>query len=252
MAIVLVTGGFDPLHDGHINLINQASLMGRILVVGLNSDAWLNRKKGQPFMTWEQRRAVLESLRYVTSVFKFDDTNDTAIDAIQTIQALWHGEQILFANGGDRGMYNTPEYERFKDNPQIEFAWGVGGDFKQASSSDLLCKWAQPPKVGRPWGWWRVLSDEPGSKVKELTILPGRSLSMQRHRMRDEVWTVVEGSCTIVLGMREVVLKPDGNSLTIRAETWHRAFNPHDVPCQVVEVQRGYSCDENDIERMPQ
>ena len=78
MKIVLITGGFDPVHSGHIDYISAATKLGDQLVVGVNSDAWLTRKKGRPFMSWADRLAVIRNIRGVTWTVQFDDSDDSA------------------------------------------------------------------------------------------------------------------------------------------------------------------------------
>ena len=118
--IVLVTGGFDPLHSGHINYFKAARLLGDELWVGLNSDAWLARKKGQHFMPWEERGMIVKNLWMVDRVIRFKDLDDTACDAIH--KALSVGaEHIVFANGGDRQEDTTQEQAFFGNAPNIEF-----------------------------------------------------------------------------------------------------------------------------------
>lgn len=140
--IVLVTGGFDPLHSGHIKYFRAAKLLGDHLVVGLNSDAWLTRKKGKPFMPFEERAAVIEELSSVDEVIEFNDDDNTACDAIELILSTkapsW---QLIFANGGDRINTNTPEYIKYKKHPDVKFRWNVGGSDKVNSSSWILKQW---------------------------------------------------------------------------------------------------------------
>jgi D-beta-D-heptose 7-phosphate kinase/D-beta-D-heptose 1-phosphate adenosyltransferase len=107
--LVLITGGFDPCHSGHIEYINAAKKLGDYLFVGLNSDDWLTRKKGKPFMPWTERHIILSNLRNVDDVFAFDDSDNTAIDAIRRIREENPDQTIIFANGGDRTKENIPE-----------------------------------------------------------------------------------------------------------------------------------------------
>jgi cytidyltransferase-like protein len=249
MKIVLVTGGFDPLHSGHIEYFKAAKQLGDILVVGLNSDEWLTRKKGQPFMPLEERRAIVSHLAVVDSTIEFKDDDNSSIDAILKLRTIFPEAHIIFANGGDRTANNIPEMV-FDD---IEFVFGVGGENKMNSSSWILREWKQP-KTLRPWGYYRILHDVPGTKVKELTVEPGKSLSMQRHKHRAEYWLVSEGRCAVEQRM------PNGYQLpTVELDTlsqvvipmndWHRLYNPFDVPCRIIEVQYGTVCIEEDIER---
>lgn len=249
MKVVLVTGGFDPIHSGHISYLNHADHLGEFVVVGLNSDEWLSRKKGQPFMPWQERMVVLDNLHMVDRVIDFDDSDGTACDAIRKVKEMFPNDEIIFANGGDRTKDNIPEMV-FND---VEFVFGVGGENKANSSSWILQEW-KAPKTKRPWGYYRVLHEVPGMKVKELTVNPGQSLSMQRHNSRAEYWIVSEGQCLVNLMMPSGYNLPSKElkkheALRIPVTEWHQLTNPFDVPCKIVEIQYGESCDESDIER---
>jgi cytidyltransferase-like protein len=249
MKIVLVTGGFDPLHSGHIEYFNAARELGDKLVVGINSDAWLERKKGRAFMPWLERATIISALHNVDRVISFNDDDNSATDAIRKVQEIFENHSIIFANGGDRHANNIPEMLI----PDVLFKFGVGGENKANSSSWILDEW-KAPKTIRPWGYYRVLHEVPGMKVKELTINPGEKLSMQRHNSRSEYWIVSEGKAILNSRM------PGGYSLpalklvthasyTIPKRDWHQLTNPFDIPCRIVEIQYGDSCTEDDIER---
>jgi mannose-6-phosphate isomerase-like protein (cupin superfamily) len=133
----------------------------------------------------------------------------------------------------------------------VIFEFGVGGTDKKNSSSWILEEY-KAPKIERPWGYYRVLHEVPGTKVKELTINPGQNLTMQRHWDRDEHWHVAEGACTVdfedATTKSHVKLKKH-DQFTIKAECWHKLHNPTDTPCKIVEIQYGITCVEEDIER---
>ena len=139
MRVVIVSGGFDPIHSGHIEHFKEARKLGDILIVGLNSDEWLTRKKGKPFMPIEERMAVIRELRMVDSAVPFNDDNNSSIDLIKKALVLF--DDVLFANGGDRTQDNIPEIDEFDKDPRVQFAFGVGGSHKQNSSSWILKKW---------------------------------------------------------------------------------------------------------------
>ena len=126
MKIVLVTGGFDPIHSGHIEYFNAAKALGDKLIVGVNSDNWLARKKGKAFMPATDRIRVIESLKMIDGVILFDDSDNTAIEAIKNVKMLYPTDQIIFANGGDRIATNVPEISV----SDVLFKFGVGGDTK--------------------------------------------------------------------------------------------------------------------------
>jgi len=247
--VVLCTGGFDPLHSGHIEYLKAAKALGNVLIVGVNSDAWLIRKKGRAFMPGPERVAIIENLKCVDGVILFNDDDDTALEAIHNVKTLYPNSQIIFANGGDRTQDNIPEMT-IKD---VEFAFEVGGEDKKNSSSWILEEW-KSPKTIRPWGYYRVLYEVPGTKVKELTIEPGKTLTMQRHYDRTEEWMIADGRCMVeqyTLPSNQSIQLPLVKHQThhISVEQWHRLFNPHDKPCKIVEIQHGIACDEDDIER---
>jgi cytidyltransferase-like protein len=249
MTIVLVTGGFDPLHSGHIDYFDDAKKLGDKLVVGLNSDDWLTRKKGRPFMPFEERYSVLSSLKMVDEVISFDDSNDSATDAInKTLSMYPSSESIVFANGGDRVQGNIPELEHFTNNLRVMFAFGVGGDNKKNSSSWILEEW-KAPKTIREWGWYRVLEEQKGYKIKELVIEPNKELSMQKHKYRNEHWYVLKGSCIIDRRSGVVENLSLFGTTTIFSGQWHKAINVKNERCHVLEVQTGSICEEWDIER---
>jgi D-beta-D-heptose 7-phosphate kinase/D-beta-D-heptose 1-phosphate adenosyltransferase len=136
MKVVLVTGGFDPIHRGHVSYIRAAKELGDILVVGLNSDQWLSAKKGIFFMGLDDRWSVVEEFSSVDVVIEFDDSDGTAKDAIKACLELFPDAVIVFANGGDRTEGNIPEMDI--DSDRVEFIFGVGGEDKKNSSSWIL------------------------------------------------------------------------------------------------------------------
>jgi cytidyltransferase-like protein len=253
--IVLVTGGFDPLHSGHIQYFKRAKELGDVLYVGVNSDEWLTRKKGRPFMPLDERLRIIQELRMVDYTIKFNDNDGSARNAIKLVREMHPKDRIIFANGGDRTQDNIPEMDvnddlRYKN---VEFVFGVGGTDKVNSSSWILEEW-KAPKTKRPWGYYRVLHDVPGMKVKELTVNPKSSLSMQKHKKRSEYWIVSEGSC-VVNSMTDngYFLPPTNLNIHedhyVPVKEWHQLQNISNTPCRIVEIQYGEDCDESDIER---
>ncbi len=249
--IVLITGGFDPLHSGHIAYFKAAKALGDILVVGINSDAWLTRKKGAPFMPYVERSSIVRSIVGVDFVIDFNDSDNSANHAIQMVRMSYPQDTIIFANGGDRTALNIPEMNIKDDN--LIFKFGVGGEDKSNSSSWILQEWKNP-KTERPWGYYRVLYEVMGTKVKELTVMPGQSLSMQRHNNRAEFWHIAEGQVlvqSIMSGgyqLPSVVLETH-DTHTVPKHEWHQLTNPFTVPCRIIEIQHGTECSEDDIER---
>lgn len=252
--IVLVTGGFDPLHSGHIAYFKEAKKLGSKLIVGVNSDDWLVRKKGRPFMPGEERIAIIEALEVVDEVITFNDSDGSATDAIRKVRKKFPNTEIVFANGGDRTPDNIPEL--FDDDTgELTFAYGVGGEDKKNSSSWILDEW-KAPKTERKWGYYRVIHEyDNHTKVKELAVPPGEKLSMQRHKERSEHWFVAEGTATVYTLDSSTDIELYGvfekhRSLHIPVGTWHQLANEHDTDLKLVEIQYGTNCIEEDIERV--
>ena len=127
---VMVSGGFDPVHAGHIRMIRDAANFGDVIVIA-NSDNWLFRKKGFVFMSFDQRAEILNAIKGVILVDSVDDADGTVCEAIRRHNPSY------FANGGDRRKTNTPEVDVCSEL-EIKLLWGVGGDKKLASSSELV------------------------------------------------------------------------------------------------------------------
>jgi cytidyltransferase-like protein len=246
MKIVLVTGGFDPIHSGHLAYFKAARTLGDRLVVGLNSDEWLTRKKGRPFMPLHERMAVVGNLVMVDEVVTYNDDDGSSAEAIRAVRSLYPDADIVFANGGDRTPKNIPEMS--VQDSCLTFAFGVGGEDKRNSSSWILQEW-KAPKTERPWGYYRVLHDVPGMKVKELTVNPGASLSMQRHWLRSEYWIVQDGVAVVNGIDRAPKTLYKYQEHHVPHLEWHQLTNPFSVPLKIVEIQYGERCVEEDIER---
>ncbi len=127
---IMVSGGFDPVHAGHIRMIRAAAKYGDVIVIA-NSDNWLHEKKGFVFMDFDQRAEILNSIKGVVLVDSVDDSDGTVCEAIRRLRPDY------FANGGDRGKHNTPE-QNVCDELGIEMLWSIGGDEKVAASSELV------------------------------------------------------------------------------------------------------------------
>lgn len=254
MRVGVISGGFDPLHKGHISYINQAKSHCDILVVGCNSDEWLTRKKGRPFLNYEDRVAIVQSLQNVDHVIDFDDGDDSSFDLIKSVRSLYKVDDILFMNGGDRTKENIPEEIKCKEHgfDNVKFLFGIGGEEKMNSSSWILSKWDKPI-TERKWGTYKILDSNGHWKVKELSFDVGKSLSDQRHFDRDEHWHIVKGTIKMMLEMPngDTIAQTyrAGDSIDIMAGTWHKAINIGDEDAKVIEVWVGSTLLESDIER---
>jgi D-beta-D-heptose 7-phosphate kinase/D-beta-D-heptose 1-phosphate adenosyltransferase len=128
--IVCVSGGFDPIHIGHVRMILDAAKLGHVIVIA-NSDEWLLRKKGYVFMSYEERQEILYAIKGVVDVVEARDDDNTVCESLR------HLNPHIFANGGDRGDRNTPEMDVCKEL-SIQMVWGMGGNDKPQSSSWLI------------------------------------------------------------------------------------------------------------------
>ena len=134
--VSLVTGGFDPIHSGHIAYFERAKDLSNYLVVGLNTNEWLTRKKGQYFLPWIERAEIIRHLDMVDAVVSWEDDDDSACGAIA--KCLEISEKVIFCNGGDRIKSNIPEVMGYSDDPRVEFKFAIGGEDKMNSSSWIL------------------------------------------------------------------------------------------------------------------
>lgn len=141
MTVSIVSGGFDPLHVGHIELFNRARKYGEPLIVILNSDSFLKKKKGKAFMPFEERKIILENLSAVDLVVRSIDVDNTVCRTLEELSNLrtilpngepW--EKLYFCNGGDRtNGTNTPEHTTC-ERLGIESVYGLGDKIQSSSS----------------------------------------------------------------------------------------------------------------------
>ena len=134
--VSLVTGGFDPIHSGHISYFKRAKDLSNYLIVGLNGDPWLKRKKGQYFQSWTERADIIRHLDMVDAVISYNDDDDSSCEGIA--KCLDIAQTVVFCNGGDREKTNTPEVDKYGENPRVQFKFGIGGSDKMNSSSWIL------------------------------------------------------------------------------------------------------------------
>lgn len=134
--IIILSGGFDPVHKGHVRMIQSAAKNCNLLIVGVNSDAWLRRKKKKEFMQCSERKEIISAFEGVAEVLSFDDTDNSASDLIRKIRKSYPSSLIAFGNGGDRVQDNVPEVQTCLEC-NVEMIWNIGGE-KIQSSSDLI------------------------------------------------------------------------------------------------------------------
>ena len=250
MKIIIVSGGFDPLHSGHIAYFKSAKELGDKLIVALNSDDWLINKKGKFFMPFLERKTIIENLSCVDLVIDFeDDELGSATNALIKIKGMYPDDELIFANGGDRNKENIPEMS--VDNIRFEFS--IGGDDKKNSSLWILKNW-QYYYEERLWGSFYNLFEEEQVKVKELIVSPGKGMSFQKHFKRSEIWMVSKGSCIVNYSHNDPDQKQNiqlnqFDHYLVPVGEWHQITNPFKETCHLIEIQYGKECVEDDIER---
>jgi len=251
MKIVVVSGGFDPIHSGHIAYFKAAKLHGDKLVVAVNSDQWLKDKKGKFFMPFSERANIILNLGVVDEVIDFeDDEHGSCSLGLKKIKNQYPDDEIIFCNGGDRKKSNIPEMN-IKD---ITFKFGVGGNDKLNSSSTILKNWNYESEK-RVWGNFYNLFQDKGLKLKELILDPHKEMSFQRHFKRNEIWFISKGSCEVqwseTAPENQIKIKLDTEEVFhVKVGNWHQIINPFDVPCHIIEIQYGEETNEEDIERL--
>ena len=249
--ISVVSGGFDPLHSGHISYLQQAKKFGDKLIVLLNSDEWLVKKKGKYFLPFHERKIILENLSTVDLVYSFeDDSLGSCIQGLNLVKKKHPNHEVIFCNGGDRTKGNIPEMEV----EDITFKFEIGGSNKLNSSSEILKNWNYE-KEERIWGEFYNLFFDKQLKVKELIIYPKKGMSFQKHQYRNEIWFVSEGSCivnfskTTELEKEEFKLSKE-DVFYVKKNEWHQIVNPYNELCKIIEIQYGEKVEETDIERL--
>ena len=251
MKISVVSGGFDPIHSGHISYLRSAKDISDYLIVALNSDDWLIKKKKKVFMPIEERKNILMNIECVDEVITFnDDEYGSCIDALEKIKEKFPNEEIIFCNGGDRNKDNIPEMSV----ENIKFKFGIGGTKKQNSSSSLLKNWKYDSEE-RIWGSFYNFFDSKEVKVKELVVSPKKGMSFQKHKHRNEIWLVTKGSCEVIYAKedpnhKEKLILNKFDKFIVDEGHWHQIINPFNEECRIIEIQYGELVIEDDIERL--
>jgi mannose-6-phosphate isomerase-like protein (cupin superfamily) len=202
-------------------------------------------------MNLEERIAVLKNVQGVDEVISFNDSDGSGCDAIK--KCLNKYEKIIFANGGDRNITNSPELDEYSNNSRVEFIFGVGGSNKINSSSWILDRYnnylTKTKNYDKPWGNFSTLISKNGYKVKEILVRPNEMLSLQYHKRRSEYWIIVSGKGKVILEDKESeALVNDVIYIPVGAK--HRVFNHGDEPLVFIEVSLGDYIEEDDIVRL--
>ena len=231
--VIAVSGAFDPVHADHIKLFKKAKELGDELVVILNTDEWIKRKRGFVFMPFEQRKEILESIRYVDRVVKQIDKDESIAETLRLIKP------DIFAKSGDRTLDKIPQKE--KDvcrDLGIQLLYVDTGEIRVHSSWLLQrVKNEYQTKIEKPWGYEEILQSTSTLLVKKLFIRAGETTSLHYHKQRTEFLIAVEGKGAVSFGGSIVPLEAwayPSNFVVVEPNVLHRIFADTDLT--VIEV----------------
>lgn len=243
MKTVAVSGGFDPLHIGHLRMFEAARALGDRLVVILNNDNWLRSKKGFVFMPQSERLELIDKYPFVDDVILTEhEENDEDRSVCKILEEL---KPDIFANGGDRFNHNIPEY-KLCEELGIEMVFGIGGGKVQSSGWLTDAVRRSGIMTERPWGRMTLYAHGPNYWIKTLTLKAGARTSLQKHEHRGELWMCIEGDVFTIIGSTRKEMAPFA-ATRFSAGTTHRLGSIHGGT--IIEIGYG-RCDEADIVRL--
>ena len=244
----LVSGGFDPVHVGHLRMFQDAKNLSENVIVLLNNDEWLIKKKGKPFMNEDQRKEILDEFKSISKVIIQTANDKSSSQAIEEFVQNNPDKTICYCNGGDRSnIRNIREAEVCK-KLGVTLEFGIGGDKKIESSSQLTKNYLGNVEE-RPWGNYHIIAKNKGYQIKEIIVSKGSKLSLQKHSGRSEFWQIVKGKSKITIEKNEHYLK-EKEHIYIPKNTIHRIENIGKEELIFIEIQLGENLKEEDIIRL--
>ena len=244
----LVSGGFDPVHVGHLRMFQDAKNLSDKVILLLNNDEWLVKKKGKPFMNEAQRKEILGEFKSISKVIIQTSSEKSSNKAIEEFVLNNPNKTICYCNGGDRSnIKNIPEAE-ICQKLGVNLEFGVGGEDKIESSSQLTKNYLGNVEK-RPWGNYHVIAKNKGYQIKEIKVLKESKLSLQKHSNRSEFWQIVKGESKITIENNEYYLK-EKEYIYIPNNTIHRIENIGEKDLIFIEIQLGENLKEEDIIRL--
>tara|TARA_B100000927_G_scaffold242135_1_gene203804 strand:- start:5102 stop:5881 length:780 start_codon:yes stop_codon:yes gene_type:complete len=244
----LVSGGFDPVHVGHLRMFQDAKKLSDKVIVLLNNDEWLIEKKGKPFMSQEQRKEILEEFESISKVIIQKSNEKSSSKAIQEFAYKNERKNICYCNGGDRSNIENIREAEICKKLNIDLIFGVGGEEKIESSSELTKNYLGNVEK-RPWGNYHVIAKNTGYQIKEIIVLKNSKLSLQKHKSRSEFWQIVKGKSKITIEEKEYYLK-EKEHIYIPKNSIHRIENIGNEELIFIEIQLGEDLKEDDIIRL--
>ncbi len=246
--IALVSGGFDPVHLGHLKMFQDAKRISKKVVLLLNNDEWLTKKKGKPFMNQNQRKEILSEFKSISEVIIQTSSDPSSSSAIKEFAKKNRDKLICYCNGGDRSsIKNIREYD-VCNKLGIDLQFGIGGDKKIESSSDLTKNYLGEIEK-RPWGSYHIIAKNSGYQIKEIKVSINSKLSLQKHNNRAEFWQIIDGECFAIVGKEKYELK-NNDHIYIPRDTIHRIENTGKKELIFIEIQLGNDIKEDDILRI--
>ena len=243
----LVSGGFDPVHIGHLRMFKDAKSLSDKVILLLNNDEWLVKKKGKPFMTEDQRKEILDEFKSISEVIIQTSSDKSSSKAIEEFVFKNPNKIICYCNGGDRSNIKNILEVDMCEKLGVNLEFGVGGEEKIESSSDLTKNYLGNIEK-RPWGNYHVIAKNTGYQIKEIKVERGEKISLQKHKGRSEFWQIVKGKSKIIIGKEEYFLK-ENEHIYIPKDTVHRIENIGKKELIFIEIQLGENLIEEDIIR---
>mgnify|MGYP001271882998 FL=1 len=244
----LVSGGFDPVHVGHLRMFKDAKNLSDKVILLLNNDEWLIKKKGKPFMNERQRKEILDEFKSVFQVIIQSSSEKSSSHAIEEFVRLNPNKSICYCNGGDRSNIKNIREANICKKLGVNLEFGVGGKEKIESSSQLTKNYLGDVEK-RPWGDYHIIAKNSGYQIKEIKVSQGSKLSLQKHNNRSEFWHIVKGKSKITIENKEHYLK-EKEHIYIPNNTVHRIENIGKIELIFIEIQFGTNLKEEDIIRL--
>ena len=244
----LVSGGFDPFHVGHLRMFKDALRFSDNVVILLNNDEWLIKKKGKPFMNERQRKEILDQFKGISKVIIQKSSDMSSSIAIEEFALSNPKKLICYCNGGDRNNIQNIREAEICQKLKIDLQFGVGGEEKIESSSKLTKNYLGDIE-NRPWGNYHIIAKNTGYQIKEIKVSKGSKLSLQKHKKRSEFWQIVKGESKIIINNTEHYLKKT-EYIYIPKNTIHRIENIGAEELIFIEIQLGEDLIEDDIVRL--